>query len=167
LSYVRIGEEMTMESSKGRNVFEVPGFTWRLSTTILLGVVWLSFLILWLFFWAGSFDVYQNLAVIFVSIIVVIGLLGAMWASWGIRYAKEHEGKNIEWKQDWNRWFGWRGVTSAIIWIGWLIWLLVWLFFYAGSYNFYQNLAIFIVSLLAAGGISGVIWGTLGRRMRW
>lgn len=158
---------MTMESSKGRNVFEVPGFAWRLSTTILLGVVWLSFLILWLFFWAGGFDVYQNLAVIFVSIIVVIGLLGAMWASWGIRYAKEYEGKNIEWKQDWNRWFGWRGVASAIIWIGWLIWLLVWLFFYAGSYNFYQNLAIFIVSLLAAGGISGVIWGTLGRRMRW
>jgi hypothetical protein len=90
-----------------------------------------------------------------------------MWASWGLRYAREYEGKNIESRQQWHRWFGWRGIASGIIWIGWVIWLLVWLFFYAGNYNFYQNLAIFIVSILAAGGISGVIWGTLGRRMRW
>jgi hypothetical protein len=161
------GEDISMEWDRGKDVFAVPGFSWRIAATIMLGVIWLSFLILWLIFWAGDFDVYQNLAIVFVSIIVVIGLLGAMWASWGLRYARKYEGKNIEWKQQWHRWFGWRGIASGIIWIGWIVWLIVWLFFYAGNYNFYQNLAIFIVSLLAAGGISGVIWGTLGRRMRW
>ena len=161
------GKRVSMEWDKGRDVFRVAGFSWRLAVTIMLGVAWLSFLILWLFFLAGDYDVYQNLAIIFVSIIVVIGLLGAMWATWGFRYAREHAVKNMEMKDQWRRWFGWRGIASGIIWIGWLVWLIVWLFFYAGSYNFYQNLAVFIVSLLAAGGISGVIWGTVGRRMRW
>lgn len=160
-------ERIPMEWDKGRDVFRVAGFSWRLAVTILLGVGWLSFLILWLFFSAGDYDVYQNLAIIFVSIIVVIGLLGAMWATWGFRYAREHAVKNMEVKDQWRRWFGWRGIASGIIWLGWLVWLLTWLFFYAGNYNLYQNLAVFIVSLLAAGGISGVIWGTVGRRMRW
>ncbi len=57
---------------------------------------------------------------------------------------------------------GWRGIASAIIWIGWVIFLVVWLFFYASSYNGYQNLAVFIVSLLVAGGLSSILW-----RMFW
>lgn len=71
-----------------------------------------------------------------------------------------------EWKQQSNRWFGWRGGVSTIIWIGWLAWLIIWLFFFAQDYNVYQNIAVFIVSLVIAGGVSGVIWGTLGRKMR-
>ena len=148
-----------------RGPWEVPGMGWRVSASIMLGVGWLVFLILWLFFYASN-DIYQNLAIILVSIIVVIGALAAMWASWGLKMAAKMEGAK-EWKQHSNRWFGWRGAVSTIIWIGWLAWLIIWLFFYAEGFSPYQNIAVFIVSLIIAGGVSGVIWGTMGRKMRW
>lgn len=156
-----------MDWQKDRNMFSVPGFSWRVGATILLGVGWLSFVILWLFFWAGSYDVYQNIAIVAVSIIVVLGLLATMWAPWGIRYARDYEGKDLRLRSEWRRFFGWRGIASTIIWAGWLIWLLIWLYYYAVGFNVYQNLAIFIVSLLIAGGVSGAIWATVGRKARW
>jgi hypothetical protein len=156
-----------MEMEGMRGPWDIPGMGWRISASIMLGVGWFAFFILWLFFGAGGFDIYQNLAIIIVSIILVIGALAAMFASWGLKIAAKTEGGK-EWKQQHgNRWFGWRGAVSTIIWIGWLAWLIIWLFFYAQDYNAYQNIAVFIVSLIIAGGVSGVIWGTMGRRMRW
>ena len=38
----------------------------------------------------------------------------------------------------------------------------IWLFFYATEYNVYQNIAIFIVSILAFGGIMGAAWAPWG-----
>lgn len=65
---------------------ETPGFGWRVSVSILVGFGWLIFLILWLLFYAQSFNPYQNLAVVLVSILVAIAILSAMWASWGVTY---------------------------------------------------------------------------------
>jgi len=51
--------------------------------------------------------------------------------------------------------------------IGWLIFLIVWLFYYAGDYSGYQNLAVFILSLLVVGIVNGggwALWGMLRRR---
>ena len=95
-----------MEMEGVRGPWEVPGMGWRVSVSIMLAVGWFAFFILWLFFGAGGFDIYQNLAIIIVSIIVVIGALAAMWASWGLRMAARTEGGK-EWKQQHNnRWFG-------------------------------------------------------------
>ena len=41
---------------------------------------------------------------------------------------------------------------------GWLIFLIVWLFFYAGDFDAYQNLAIFLISLLVLGAINVITW---------
>lgn len=41
--------------------------------------------ILWLFFYAGSFNVYQNIAVVVVIALAFIAVMGATWASWGMR----------------------------------------------------------------------------------
>jgi len=62
------------------------GFGWRVALSILVSMGWLAFLIIWLFFYAGSFTIYQNLAVFLVSILVVGAIMGASWASWGIRH---------------------------------------------------------------------------------
>lgn len=43
--------------------------------------------ILWLFFYAGKYNVYQNIAVIVVILLAFIGIMGAAWASWGMRQA--------------------------------------------------------------------------------
>jgi hypothetical protein len=59
--------------------------------------------------------------------------------------------------------FGIRFAVSIISIVGWIIFLIVWLFFYASNYDIYQNIAIIIVSLLILGGIKAVVW-MLGRK---
>lgn len=74
---------------------ETPGFAWRVSLSIIVVFGWFIFLILWLLFYAGGFNVYQNLAVILVSILVGIAILAASWTSWGIKYGYKYHN---EWR---------------------------------------------------------------------
>ena len=144
-------------------VWVTPGFGWRVAASILIVIGWLSFVIIWLFFLAGDYDMFQNLAIVIVSVLVGVGILAAMWAPWGMRMAKNagvaqpaKPGRPIL-----------MTVVSITSGIGWLVFLIVWLFFYAGDYNGYQNLAVFILSLLVIGIVNGggwALWGMLKRR---
>ena len=130
-------------------MFRTPGFAWRVGLSILVVFGWLAYLIIWLFFYAGDFDVFQNIAIFLVSIIIAIGILASAWATWGIRYAKSiGQGPHMEKP---------RGATvvSIVAGVGWVVFIIIWLFYYAGDYSGYQNLAIFIASLLVLGAITG------------
>jgi hypothetical protein len=144
-------------------VWMTPGFGWRVAVSILIVVGWISFLILWLFFSAGDFGIFQNLAIVIVSVLIGIGLMAAMWAPWGMRMSKNagvedkvHSTKPIL-----------MTVISIASGIGWLVFLIIWLFFYAEEYNGYQNLAVLILSLLVVGIVNGggwALWGMLKHR---
>jgi len=142
----------------------VRGFAWRVTATIILGVGWLSFFILWLFFYAGNWEFYQSLAIIIVSVLVAIGALAAMWASFGLKMAERAAAEDASFGPQFKRWTGTRGIASSLLWIGWLVFLVIWLFFFAGSWNIYQNLGVLIVSLLIVGGISSLVWRSFWRR---
>jgi len=135
-------------------ILKEKGFGWRVGASIFIVFAWLAFLIIWLFFYASEWDVFQNIAIFLVSIIVGIGLLAGIWASWGIRYASTHKKTEPSMKMK----SKWSTIVSAVAGVGWLIFLVVWLFFYANDYSGYQNLAIFIASLLVLGAISGSAW---------
>ncbi len=64
------------------------GMGWRVSVSIVTFFGSLIVAILWLFFYAGSFNVYQNIAVLVVIFLVFIAVMGATWASWGLRQAE-------------------------------------------------------------------------------
>jgi hypothetical protein len=138
------------------------GLGWRISLTIMLGIGWLAFVIIWLFFYAGNYDLYQNIAIIIVSILAGMGMAALIWVTFGLRMAREKAGADADVVM--RSWISWRGIASMLIWVGWLVFVIVWLFYYAGSYNFYQNLAVAIVSLLIAGGLSWVVSASLWRR---
>jgi hypothetical protein len=70
-------------------VLETPGFAWRVSLSIIVGVGWLVFLILWLTFYAAAFTLLENIVIVLVSLLIVGAILGASWASWGIRYGRK------------------------------------------------------------------------------
>ena len=57
----------------------------RVVASILGPVAWLCFTLLYVGFWAKGFSLFQSVIVILVSIIVLAGLMGALWASWGMR----------------------------------------------------------------------------------
>jgi len=130
------------------------GPRWRPAFSIITGVVWLAFLVIWLFFFAIDYTGFQNLAVIIVSVLVLALVNGLVWAIWGLQFAPEGAMRGQ----------GWRVAISIITAIGWLIFLIIWLFFYASEFNLYQNLAVLIVSLLALAGINAAIWASWGMR---
>lgn len=140
-------------ASKIPDFVKTGGFSWRVAFSILIVFGWLVFLILWLFFYAPDYEVFQNIAILLVSIIVGIGLLAALWVTWGLRYADQFEG--AQWRMEKSKL---AVVGNSIAGLGWLIFIIIWLWSYADDYSGYQNLAIFIASLLVLGAITGSIW---------
>lgn len=72
---------MEMASNKASE-----GMGWRVAFTILTFFASIIGIIVWLFFYANNFNVYQNIAVIVVILLSFIATMGAIWASWGMRY---------------------------------------------------------------------------------
>ena len=140
-------------------LFQMPGFPIRVGSSIAIFFAWIVFLIIWLFFVASDYNAFQNIAVILISIIVAIGLLAVLWVPWGLRYSSRL-GQSAATMTKPKKIISASGVSG----FAWLIFLIVWLFFYAGDYDIYQNLAIIIVSLLALGGINIAIWAVWGLR---
>lgn len=138
---------------EGMEIFRTPGFAWRVGVSILVVFGWLAFVIVWLFFYAGDYDVFQNIAILLVSIIVGIGILAATWATWGIRYASKFGAQSPECKKPRGTW-----ILNSVAGLGWLLFLIIWLYFYADDYSGYQNLAIIITSLLVLGAVTGSVW---------
>jgi cation transport ATPase len=122
------------------------GMAWRISVSAVSALSWLAFFILWLAFYAGDFNAYENIAIIILSVVVFVALNVAVWVPFGMKFA-ENEPKQKTTGAD---------IVSIIAGVGWLSFLLVWLLMYAGDYDIYQNIAVFIVSLLAFGAISAV-----------
>ncbi len=70
-----------------------PGVGWRIGFSVTLGILWLAFLIIWFFFYAGSYDVYQNIAIFLASLLAVGGILAGVWMSFGWKFS--HIGKRF------------------------------------------------------------------------
>jgi len=132
---------------------------WRISLSIGAGVGWLIFLIIWLAFFAGNYTVYQNVAIVLISILVVFIILGGSWASWGIKHIPIAGRKMMKASG-----FTSRIVISIIIPLALIIFWIIWFFLFAEGFNVYQNIAIFMVSILAVGGIIGGIWASWGMK---
>ncbi|MFW9794664.1 MAG: hypothetical protein ACFFEE_10205 [Candidatus Thorarchaeota archaeon] len=99
---------------------------------------WLAFVIIWLFFFAGGYGIFENIAIISVALLVVMALNALLWIP-------TYEG-------------GWRARTSAISGVVWIIFLIVWIFFFAVGFGFYENIGIALASLLLVGAINVGLW---------
>lgn len=132
---------------------------WRVSLSIIVGVAWLIFVIVWLAFYAFDYSVYRNIAIILISILVLIVVLGVPWAVWAIRHVPE-EGRRMMKVAG----FTSRVAVSIVVPFALLIFLIVWFYQYASDFNIYQNLAIFLISILVVGGLMGAVWAPWGMK---
>jgi hypothetical protein len=147
-------ERFEMQDKSFENI---EGLSWRVSLTILLGVGWLIFLIIWLAFFASGYTGYQNFAIFLVSILVLGGILGIPWTIYGF---KHRDAKDKEmWKFPG---FKLRVYMSGIIFFIFLFVFIYWLWFYASDYSGWQNIAIFLVLLIGFAGIMGASWASWG-----
>ncbi len=90
-------------------------------------LIWAIFVILWLFFFAGGFGVFENIAIALSSFLLVGGIVGAVWTPSGA---------------------GWRPNVSIMSGVIWLAFIILWLPFWMESFTLYQNLAVFLGSTL-------------------
>ncbi|MHA1927673.1 MAG: hypothetical protein ACTSV2_03725 [Candidatus Thorarchaeota archaeon] len=105
-----------------------------LFTGVFIG--WFAFLILWLWFYAGSYILNQNIAIVLLSFVVVLVIVGGVLRS---AFSRSEEGPD-----------SWR---PLVVFICWLLFLSLWFWMFAVEFNDYQNVGIFILSLLATVGI--------------
>ncbi len=73
-----------------------PGLAPRVAVSIIVLFGLLIFAIVYVAFFAASFSTFQKIAVIFVAFLVAIAILGAMWASWGIKYGRKWKEKGCK-----------------------------------------------------------------------
>ncbi|TET91986.1 MAG: hypothetical protein E3J35_00545 [Methanomassiliicoccales archaeon] len=150
---ITVKEEYVLEGElPGR---KSPG--WRVPLSTSVGIGWLIFVIIWLFFYAGDYNGYQNLGIVLLSILVVALILGTAWATHALRNMTILEEVMMEIGG-----FKARLIASIIVPFGLMIFLVLWLFFYAVDFDIYQNIAINIVSILVMVGILGVVWKSWG-----
>jgi hypothetical protein len=63
----------------------------RVYASIAVPFAWLVFLALWLFYYASSFSILQNIAVFLLSIVVVGIIMIIVWVPWAMKHAGEDE----------------------------------------------------------------------------
>ena len=80
---------------------------------------WVGFTAVWLFFFASGYAFIQNLAVIGIALLVIGALNSIVWIP-------SHEGNRTK--------------ASALSGVGWIVFLILWIVFYASGFGFYENI---------------------------
>jgi len=152
-------EESGVNEEAKENIKETKGLAWRISLSILVGVGWLVFLLLWIIFYAPSYPWEKNIAVFLLSLLILIGIVGVPWAYWA--YKKQTPVEQEMWRQ---KGFLWRFWISILVGLIVILFLIYWFWMLAEPYTFFQNIAIFIVSILIAGGLLAAMWAPWGMK---
>lgn len=149
---------MNEESSTGKWKKQSPA--WAVSLSILVGVGWVVFLLLWLFFFGYPRDLWEkNVAIILLSLVILCGVLGGPWGYWAIKNQSTHD------KELWAvKGFKSRLAFSIILGAVVFLFLIYWFWFQAVPYSVFQNIVIFIIAFLIGGGIIAALWAPWGMR---
>ncbi len=70
---------------EGRDIAKMMGFRWRIWTSMFLPILALVFLIFYFWFFGEKFNVWQHIAVILITIILMAGILGGIWGHWSMK----------------------------------------------------------------------------------
>lgn len=61
------------------------GPTGPVVASILAMIAWAIFILIYALFWSNNFNIFQNIIVTLVSLMIVGLLIGLMWVIWGSR----------------------------------------------------------------------------------
>lgn len=101
--------------------------------TLMSFIAWMAFTIVWLFFFASGYGIIENIAVVFVGLLVVGAASALVWIP-------RHEGLKAK--------------ASAISGVGWLVFLILWVVFAQRYFGLFENIGIALASLLLVGEVN-------------
>jgi hypothetical protein len=114
--------------------------------SMALGVIWLGFTIVWLFFFAPGFTLFESIAIVLSALFLLLGLPSVVM--WGPPE--------------------WRVRVSGVLGILWLIFIVLWMPFYRNfGILIYQGYAILILSFVIISLIIGGIWLPIVPKSNW
>ena len=70
-------------------MFKIKGFKVRIAISIILPFLAIIFLIIWFWSYAEPYSVWQNIAILLVVLLAIGGILGAIWARWGMIHGEK------------------------------------------------------------------------------
>jgi len=85
---------------KMSNSLSDDGMGWRVTISILTFFASIIGVIIWLFFYAEDYTIYQNVAIVVVIFLGFIAVMAATWASWGIKQSRAGKWRNSSRKDD-------------------------------------------------------------------
>lgn len=56
-----------------------------MAATVLVGTFWFAFIVLYLAFFAQSFDLWQKVAIFLASVAIAGGVIAASWIKWALK----------------------------------------------------------------------------------
>lgn len=74
-------------------MWKVKGFKSRVAISGILVFAAFVFLIYWFWYLAQPYNVYQNIVIFIIPFLIAGGILGAMWAPWGMKHGRRFEKK--------------------------------------------------------------------------
>jgi peptidoglycan/LPS O-acetylase OafA/YrhL len=117
---------------------------WRIRVSVLSGIGWIVFMVIWLPFYHESFLIYHSLAIMLLAFLVMILLVGGAWGSMVSREIRTETGG--------------RGAGSIALFGVWLIFLILWLWFFAETISGYQNISVTLISVVVIFAIMLGVW---------
>jgi len=103
---------------------------------------WLGFLIIWLWYYAASYTGYNNIAIGLLSLVVAFILFIVI-----LRPIVKRDDSEMSWK-------------PTVVGFAWIGFLIVWFWQFADTFTLYQNIAVFIISIMAMAAIGFVVGKT-------
>jgi len=123
----------------------VKGMSWRVTVSAVSALGWFGFVIAWLFFLADGYSILQNIAVLMLSVVGLAMLNVTVWLTFA-QSMGELKDISCETEKD--------GMAKGALALIWLVAIGVWLFWYAGDYSLYQNLAVLLLSIVPVAAVS-------------
>jgi hypothetical protein len=106
---------------------------------------WFGFVIAWLFFLADGYSILQNIAVLMLSVVALAIVNVSVWLSFAQSMG---ELKDVSCQGERH------GLAKGALALIWLAGIGAWLFWYAGDYSIYQNLAVLLLSIVPVAAVS-------------
>ncbi len=123
----------------------VKGMSWRVTVSAVSALGWFGFVIAWLFFLADGYSILQNIAVLMLSVVALAMVNVTVWLTFARSVGELKDISCVGEKH---------GMAKGALALIWLVAIGAWLFWYAGDYSLYQNLAVLLLSIVPVAGLS-------------
>jgi len=135
------------------------GPSWRPAFSAIVGFGWFIFIIAWLAFFSSDIHPYEKkIAIILLSLLAVIILIGGVWAVWAVRMIPRPGRQMI-------KFFGFKSrmIASIITPLAAIGFLIYYFWFY--DFTIWQHIAIILITALSMGLVLGSIWSSWKKSM--